>query len=1025
MSKRKPDEEPVVEVVEVVEPVEHAADNDSDRSDEIRLRAERQLRRGRLARWNDRVAGGPARPGEQQISRSPFVLGMCFVILGLAVVAAVFYLLIRIGSESRQLANAQEALQEASYNEAEALFTRFLTSYPNSDSGGVALIGRHSARIRRYTEGNAFTVDAVVDARERLDDFFRECRDLEEFREERQNLIRYSRKITRAAALVAIDNASQEALDSSRGALELLDRLTKNTDDIDAETREELEVLQRQAAAEILKHNRLSTALASIRRKLGEGNTLDALSSYRGLIDRFSVLQQDPDFQQALSDICDKEVELVVATDVGRDAVDSDPDDGRRPSLSLNLRTMARSDLVSRGRRVFGCGGGVVCALDSETGEPIWKRDIGGEAPFAPIQVEVSEPALLLFHSQRDELMLVKQADNALIWRQSIESAASGPPLIFNQQIYITTVGGDLWQVALSTGRAVRRIHFSQPVQGPPAVSRDEQSLVIPGRSSFVYTLSLQPLECRTASWTGHGDGSVVAPILTMGELFLVCDNESVEQCRLRALEMSADGRLSEREQRAVRGQVLDPCLLRGDELYVPSTPQRVTAFRVSDRPDNDTLSEIGTNQLENSVFASMFLVAGPGGNLWMGSTALRLFRVTSQQVLLDEAVVAEGQHLYPMQVDDDGLLVTTTDPYSASVFFTRVNRDSMTGVWRTVLSTNLVAAGPSSSGKSLIAVSDFGGVFRIPVEQLSESGFHTTAVGSPFRLPDGLQDPVGGTELPDGRLAAWCRGKDRSLWTFSPAGQLEQNWDRDLPGALEANPVPLAGGLVVASPGRLTLTATRRQADDYQVSRDLNARSSWKSLTAISETQLIAINSDNKMVQIEYRENPRPHLAEVSVTSFDGETEIPPVAGGDYLCVATTDGRLLLRRASTLERVQERDLGAVVGRPLRIVADRLFVETGDDQVEVFELSDQFSSLGRFSTNSAQLVDPPLPLPNGGFLAAFSNGIVMKLDEAGQPDGEPAQIGQQLQRGPLSVGGSVIVLAGDGSLYTLDDLAGQ
>jgi outer membrane protein assembly factor BamB len=1022
VSKRKPENKPV-KVVEVPEPVEAAADIDDMRTDEIRARAERQLRRGRLSRLNDRIAGGPARPGEQQISRSPFVLGMGFVILGLGIVAAVFFLLIRSGSEARQLSDAMQALDESSYNEAEFLFTRFLTSYPRGVSSETALIGRHSARIRRYTEGKTFTVDSVVEARQRLDEFFRECRDFDQFRNEREKLIGYARKITRAAALVAIDSASQQALDASLGAMELLDRLTKDGDDVTAETREGLETLQRQASAEILKSNRLSKALETIRRTLGEGNTLGALAEYQELIERFDVLKTDPDFQKVLSDICAKEVDLVVAEDIGTEAFLSDPAVDQRPSLSLNLRTTARSDLVSQGRRVFGCGGDVVCALDSETGDLIWKRDIGGSAPFEPIQVEVSSPALLLFHSERNELMLVQQADNSLIWRQSIGSAASGPPLILNQQIYITTVAGDLWQVSLATGRAVRRVRFNQPVQGPPTVSRDQTSLIIPGRSAFVYTLSLQPLECRNASWIGYGEGSVAAPVVTMGDLFLLCENYSAENSRLRALEMSGDGSLVEREQRTVVGQVLDPCLLRGDQLYIPSTPQRVTAFRVSDRPDNDALSQIGTNQLENSEFTSMFLVAGPGGNLWMGSTALRRFRVTSQAVLLDEAAVAKGQHLYPMQVDDDSLLVTTTDPYSASVFFTRVNRNSMTGVWRTVLSTNLVAAGQSTSGRSLIAVSDFGSVFRIPVDQLDESGFHTTAVGSPIRLPDGLRDPVGGTELPDGRLAAWCRGKNRSLWTFSPAGQLEQNWDRDLPGVLEANPVPLAGGLVVASPGRLTLTATRQKADDYQVSRDLNAESSWKSLTAISDTQLMAINSDNKMVQVEYRKNPRPHLAEVSVTTFDGETAIAPVAGGDYLCIATTDGRLLLRRSSTLERVQERELGGVVSYPLHIAADRLFVEIDDDQVEVFELDDELNSAGTFPKNGSRLVDAPLPLPNGGFLAAFSDGTVMKLDATGLPIGEPTLLGQKIQRGPIAVGGSVIVLAADGSLYSLNDLA--
>jgi len=1020
VSKRKPDDSPDIPSEEVDEPEWVAEVETTLHTELIRSRAERQLRRGRLSRLNDRIAGGPARPGEQVISRSPFVLGMGFFILLLVIVVSVFYLLIRSGSEANRLRKANEALGDSRYNEAAELYEEFLFDYPNGDSAETARIGMHTAHVRKFTEDDTFSVDSAVEAQQRLDDFYDECRDSDQFRDERENLIRYSKRITRIGALTAIELYSQEALDASERALAILDRLTeKGKGGVTAETREELVRLQRQASAEILKTKRLKSSLDSIDRMLAEGKTLDALSIYQELINRFDVLEDDADLQKVLSGIRAKEVDSVVVEDIGTEAFLSDPDVDQRGSLSVNLCTQAQSDLVSSGRRVFGSGGDAVYALDSETGDPIWKRDIGGRAPFAPIQVDASSPALLLFHSERNELMLVQQADSSLIWRQSIGSPASGPPLILNQHIYITTEAGDLWQVAVANGRAVRRVRFSQPVQGPPAVSRDGQALIIPGRSAFVYTLALQPLECRNASWLGFGEGSVGAPVLTMGDLFLLCENHTAEHSRLRVLQLSDEGELIEREQRTVVGQVWDPCLLRGNELYVPSTPQRVTAFRVYDRPDNDVLSEIGTNQLENAEFTSMFLAAGPGGNLWMASSALRRFRITTQSVLLDEAAVADGQHLYPMQVDDNSLLMSTRNPYSSSVFFTSVNRNSMTGIWRTVLSTNLVAAGPSTSGKSLIAISDFGEVFRLPVDGFNKSEFHTKSV-SRFRLPDGLKDAVGGLELPDGRLAAWCRGNDRSLWTVSPAGQLEQRWN--LPGVLETDPVPLAGGLVVPSPGRLTLIASRQRADDYQVSQDFKAEASWKWMTAISDTQLIAINSDNQLVLIEYRKNPRPHLAEVSVTPIDGEANIAPAAGGDYLCIATADGRLRLMRSSTLEQVTERDLGAVVSNPLRIAADRLFVETGNDQLEVFELDDELHSVGTISKNASRLLDAPLPLPSGGFLAAFSDGSVMRLDATGLPVGDPVHLGRHLQRGPLAVGRSVVVLAADGSMYSLNEL---
>lgn len=1018
MSKRKHEEQPLEEVEEVTEVPDSGAGVADFQVDAIRERARRQLRRGRLTQLNDRIAGGPRRPGEQEVTRSPFVLSMAFVILGLAIVSAVFYFLILRENESRRLENAMTALEKSSYNEAIGLFENFLLDYPTGDSSEKARIGLHTAHVRKFTDDKQFTVQSAVDAQEALELFFRECRDFPAFEQEHENLVRYARIITRAAATVAVEHKSQKALDAAKDAFARLDSLTVDGS-LSTEVREDLRHLQDRAAAEILKDQRLGSAMEEIRKELANGDTLAALSRYQELIERFEVLRDDPGFQQVLVEIRAREMELIVAEDVGVEGFTSEASIGSRQALSVNLRTQANSDQVSQGRLVFGSGGDVVYALDSETGDPVWKRDIGGRAPFAPIQIEVATPALLLFHSTRSELMLVQQSSGELIWRQSVESGASGPPLVLNQQIYLTTEAGELWQVSAATGRAVRRVQFSQPVQGPPTVSRDGESLVIPGQAAFVYTLSRQPLECRAVSWLEFGEGSVGAPMITMGELFLLCENYSSDRSRLLALTMADDGSLVKRETQTVSGQIWDPCLLRGDQLYVPSTPQRVTAFRVSDRPDNDALSLIGTNQLPEAVFSSMFLVTGPGGNLWMASTALRRFQVTTQAVLLDEAVVEAGQNLYPMQVDDDSLLVSTNEPYSASVFFTRVNRNSMTGVWRTVLSTNLVAAGASSSGNSLTAVSDFGVVFRVPLDEIGQSRFYTKQQ-SKFSLPKGLKDPVGGLSLPDGRLAAWCGGKEPTVWTISSTGQLERRWL--LPAAPETSPVALAGGLVVPMPGRLMLTGRRERTEDYQVSRELNAQATWKSLTPISDTQLVAVNSDNQLVQIEHRTEPRSHLAQVSVTPLDGAVDVAPAAGGDYLCIATADGRLVLMRSLALELVKEVELDQVVSQPLRVAGDRLFAEVGNNEIRVFELTDELRLAGTIASNGASLVDTPLSLPSGGFLAALSDGSVLRLNPRGLPEGEPVQLGQRIQSGPIAVGSSVVVLSADGSIYLVDDL---
>jgi hypothetical protein len=986
---------------------------------EVRARGARQLRGGRLTRLNDRLAGGAARPGEQQITRSPFIMAMIFVIAGLGIVAAVFFFLIKSESEKTRFERADRVLTESKYNEAIQLFDDFLLNYPSGEYSNRARIRLGTAKVRRFTDTSTFTVESAVEAEESLNSFVTSCRDFPEFADEQDRLIGYTEKIARAAASVAADNASEEALEASRRAFARLDSLAVGGG-VSVEARERILRMQGEASAAILKAEIRQSSTGEIQGYLSGGDALAALKIYTGLIRRYEVLRDDPEFMEIQRQIRELELSLTATEELGIEALPAEDGEPVRPSLSVNLRTQASSDQISQGKLVFGTGGDVVFAVDSETADPVWKRRIGARSPFAPVQVDGAEPSLLLFHSGRSELLLVRQENGSLIWRQSVEAMVTGQPLVVDQEIYVTTEAGCLWQISASRGAAISRVKFSQAIYGPPALSRDEESLIIPGRQAFVYTLSRRPLACTTVSWTGHEEDTVISPMMPMGKLFLMCENHSTEESRLRALTLQSSGELVERARQTVSGQIWDPCLLRGDQLFVPSTPQRVTAFRISDEPDAEVFSLIDSNQVEDAELGSMFLASGAGGYVWMASSSLRRFQVTTQAVLLDDDVVAKGQHLYPMQVDDQNLMVTTSEPWSSSVFLTRVDRNTMTGKWRFALSTNLVAVGPSAQGNSLIAVSDFGEIFRLPLKPVAETEFFTRSL-SQFRLPDGLNDPIAGLAMPDGRMAVWCLGDNAAVWTTTRTGQLEQRWP--LPAAPEADPVPLAGGLVVPLPGRLRLVAKQPQAEDYLVSEEFGTDSSWKCLTAISDTRLLAINANDQVVQIEYRETPGPHLAEVSIARLDGATEVAPAAAGDYACIAMVDGRLVLMRSQTLEIVTARDLGEVIGQSPLIAGSRVFVEAGRLNVAVFELNDRLDPLGTFPSPGGQMIDSPLPLSDGGFLAAFSDGVVLRLNPDGLPAGDPVDLDQQLQHGPVRAGESIVVVATDGSLFFLNDMA--
>ncbi len=1025
--------------IEEVDELDDDDDDDADDADDGKQQSDsdttlekgrRQLRRGRLSEFSDKLSGGAARPGERDVKKSPFVMIMAGAIIALTLLGLVFFVMILSKSEERAFAEAEKKFEEQSYPEAKGRLVDFLEAYPDGGYADQARILYHKTMVLEIIMGTSFTPDSISEALKKLNHFIDVCRDLEGFNDERDHVRRYADRIVRIGANVATGDPAKkikptmQPLEDSKAAKAIMDQFA-GADGLPRSLDDEIRALHRRAEAAIRKATVLDGALAEINGHLEADDTLAALESRQALIDEYEVLSDDADVEKILIMIMEREKALTKREDLHTDAVTEDFSSSDRVSASLTLRTQVTVDQVSQGKLVFAVGVGSCYGIDSETGEPVWKRAVGRDAPFAPIAVDASEPSLLTFHTDTNELLLLSQKNGDLLWRQRILSLPSGPPVIFQQQIYLTTESGELWKIAVGSGKAVSRVVFNQPVVGPPAVTRDEKYMVIAGDQSLVYTLTISPLECVAVSYVEHRLGSVEAPILTAGKIMLMADNDSVEKARLRVLQIDpGSGDITVLGTEIVDGQVRDAALLRGRVLYIPSTPQRVTAFRINDEPDpgDDHLSRIGANQLEDAATAPIFLRAGPGGQLWMASEALRKFQVRTNTLELESDEVAEGLHLQPIQMSDQNFFVTTNEPYSSSIFFTRVEPQKMEDQWRTVIGTNVVSAGPASNSESLLAVGDFGRVFRVPLQKIKTGGFVIDDL-SDYRVPDGLEDAIGGLSLRDGRLAAYCGGKEPGMWTFTTNGQLERIWL--LPGAPEVPPVSLADGVVVAFPGGLHFTANRAgTVQDYRAAQAQgeNQQASWKSLVALNDTQVLAINSNNELIRVEYRTSGRRHLFEVSRTRMEQPIELAPAAAGDLLAVVTSDGKLMRLSAVTLEVLDEHELGGVAMRSPYISGDRIFVEVARRELKVFARDGSLQESATVPLNDTFLTGQPVAVSDGGFVACLSNGKVIVLDAEGNDTGKSLMLGQEAQMGPIVVGDSLIVIGVDGSLYSVEDV---
>ena len=981
--------------------------------------ARRQLSRGRFAQITEKLTGGPERPGEQKIGRSPIVLGLTIVTLGALLLSGIFWLMTASTREERQLKEAVASLEQQRYIDADGQFLNFLASYSQSASADPARIGLHRTRV----EKNIMTeYPDVIKGLEELNQLLTVCRDLPGFDDMKDHIKRYADRLTFAGAIVSEATQDQKALDASMAAMEIMKRYAGEAG-IPPAKQQELERLQRLASAAVAKKTEFLTRAAEIRGLLDTGRTIDAIGVRDRLIDAYPGLSDDKDLNAIQTEILGKEKELVVRSE-GADAFTNDDSAADFKSLSLALRTQAATDLSSQGRSVFAVGIDSVFALDADTGDPIWRRPIGVDSPFAPIAVKGTEPGVLVFSTLAGELRLLSQKDGHLLWRQPLDGRPSAMPLVVSDNIFITTQNNEMWQVAVANGRALSRLKFSQPIIGPPALASDGSKLVIPGDETLVYTLSLNPLTCIAVSQIPHKAGSVKTPMLAAGKYFLMCDNVSAENARIQTLNIDENGVLKVETTDPIDGQINDPCLLRGYDLFVPSTPQRVTAFRVAEEIGQPPLSRVGANQLEDGVQTRMFLLAGPSAQLWLAGRDLRKFQTRTNTILLDSGITAEGIHLQPIQFVDEAVFLTTRNPQSSSVFFTRANREEMKGTWRTVLGSKLVAVGPAAEGDSILAVGDYGEAYRVSMADIAKGGFQLEST-SRFRLPDKLTSSVGGVELKDGRVAAWCGAPEPSMWTFTATGQLERKWT--LPDAPQLPPVALDSGVVFAMPGRLHISATAggQAAEDYRAAQTQDQQQPWKSLTAISPTQVLAVNVDNQFVRVEFRATPRPQLAEMSVTNMPFVIELPPAVSGEFLFLATTDGKLVMMQAATLEVLAEADLGVIPSAAPKVAGSFVFVELANKEVRVFNVADGLSPAASFPLAGHALAGDPLLLSDKSCLIARTDGAMMRINSDGTVSDSVVQLGQSVQRGPLNLNGQIIVVGKDGSLYQLAENIGK
>jgi hypothetical protein len=303
--------------------------------------------------------------------------------------------------------------------------------------------------------------------------------------------------------------------------------------------------------------------------------------------------------------------------------------------------------------------------------------------------------------------------------------------------------------------------------------------------------------------------------------------------------------------------------------------------------------------------------------------------------------------------------------------------------------------------------------------QKLARGGFELQAFGQ-LPLPEGLAEGVSAVRLSDGRLAVHCGGEQPRLWLPGGDGLPHEH---QLTEGLQADPVRLAGGLLLALPGRLRLfgrPAGSPPVEDLPVAIGRDDPPRWIGMAALDETQAVVVSEQGRVARIQFGTAPVPHLEEITHWEAGGPVDLPPALAGGRLFIVDAAARLVMLEAGALDPQAQVQLPAPVAARPRPAGELVVVELKTGRLVACDIAAKLAMKWELPLEAAKLIGDPL-VQTGRLLVALNDGRVLWLDAATGQVVRTLDLKQQLSFGPRQWGETIVVGTVDGSLRTVSD----
>ena len=976
---------------------------------------------GSSSKKEDRVLAVPTgrrRPGEQDIFTSPLVMGLSIGGVVLLLVTGIFWFLMAREQASRLYARAQSELSNGQAIQAVTSFETFVKTYPRHTLRRQVDRGLDEALVKKETTGAA---PGWKRGLEQLQKLISNHRAESDFADMHPTLAKLSEEIALGAAQTAESGREAELLIVSDEARSLMERYADPTNPPTA-TLARIKDAKSAAEKAIGKQNTFDSAMEAVETALANKQPIVALAGREKLVRRF------PDYanQKRVKTALQKALELeraVIATDETERVAETTDDAPTWPASALGLfHTRSRTEDVSVGRVAYVVAKDCCYAIDTVTGELVWRRITGLSAPFFPVTATASQPMLLMYDARRSSLISCQPATGKLIWRLKLDGRPRSAPLIHEGQVYLATDDRALCRIDLDSGRLTAKVAFSQNVLGPPALSHDGSHLLMAGDLAMVYALTMRPLGAAAMTFTDHAAGSITAPPVSMGKLLLLCENDQAESTRLRVwnagqpaaplVELSGEHMANAR----VIGAVRDAPVLRGNQLVVPSSNEHLAVFSVTDEAGREGLAPVAQYRVKEGYGGPMFVALGPDRQFWSASSAFRRFEIGADTIRMDQNTQASGIASQPLQLVGEQFFVGRKAPFHEATIFSAVDRDRMLSPWRTVLGAEPLEVTTARGAGGLVFVNEAGQAVTLGPNRLKQGGFDLKAAVE-LELPVGVKEPLLAARLHDGRLALAATGETSQVQIVSSSGQLETTLKLAKGDVVEANPVLLDDGLVIPLAGRLKLLplgAGKKSVQDWLAPVGDQAKSRWRFLTRLDGNELIACDETGLLTRVQLRSTDVPHLAGASKLQLDQPVDVAPALRGEMLFVADGAGVVQHLNARSFDVEGRRSFAAPV-RGLWSVGELLLVWTGDDKLQAVSSVKELPERWSVSVERRQPAGSPVEW-SGSIWVACRDGLVLALDPATGKETRRVEVPQVLSLGLRVIGEELFAVACDGTI---------